>query len=103
MRLIVPVPVTVRFVAAFMFQPVVPPTTKVPEPTATVLATVLVADDAPPANVTLYPFASKVPAAITNADAVVRLAVRASCNATDPLGVSVLKPSVNVTPALVIV
>ena len=69
-RLIVPVPVTVRFVDVAADQGEVPAIVQVPEPIATVLVVVaLVATEAPEEfKVTLNPFASKVPCETANTD-----------------------------------
>ena len=69
-RLIVPVPVTVRLVDVEALHGEVPAIVQVPEPTATVLAVVvLVATEEPEEfNVTLNPFASKVPCVTANMD-----------------------------------
>ena len=77
----------------------------VPEPTAMVLVfefDELTAED-DPERVTLKVAASNVPFVITNALEVDKLVPKASCNVTDPPGVSIVKPCVNVRPALVIV
>ena len=107
-RLIVPVPVTVRFVevAAAHAVELAAGIVQVPEPTATVLARVL-ADKSTvalaPEKVTLYVAASNVPAFIRNAADTLTLVVNASCNVTEPEGDSIVNACVNVPPALVIV
>ena len=63
-RLMVPVPVTVRLVEVAVFHPPVPAIVQVPEPIASVRVVALDAVKAVPApnNVTLYVLASNVPA-----------------------------------------
>ncbi len=104
-RLIVPVPVTVRLVDVAVFHPPVPAIVQVPEPMASVLvvepeeATL----DALPDSVTLYPFASKVPVVTLMVPAVVLEQLNASCNVNEPPGLFKSMPCVNVLPALVMV
>ena len=94
-RLIVPVPVTVRLVkvpadhAVGLAEGII----QVPEPTATVLASVL--DDKStvaltPEKVTLYVAALNVPAFIRNAADTFTSVVNASCNVTEPDGDSIV-------------
>jgi hypothetical protein len=103
-RLMVPVPVTVRLVEVAAFHAVLEPASvHVPDPTAIVLVfelDELTAED-DPERVTLKVAASNVPFVIRNA--LDKLVPKASCNVTDPFGVSIAKPCVNVAPALVIV
>ena len=104
-RLIVPVPVTVRLVAVLACQAVpLPAIVQVPEPIAIVLVFVLLEDTAEdePLRVTLYPFASNVPAVMLSA-LVVRLIVYASCSVTEPPGLFTVNGCVKVFPALVTV
>ena len=98
-RLMVPVPVTVKFVEE-IFQPPFPAIVHVPEPTFMVLVfeLELLNDDVEPVIDTLYVPALKVPW--------VTVAVaeeRASCNVTEPDGESTTICCVNVLPALVMV
>ena len=101
-RLIVPVPVTVRFVDVLADHEVVPAIVQVPEPTAIVLVveTLVATVELDEVNETLYVAASNVPEINV---VVAEEQVNASCNVTDPPGVSKLNPCVNVFPALVIV
>ena len=102
-RLIVPVPVTVRLVDVAAVQ--VPTNVQVPEPIPIVLVLLLLADTAPeaPDKVTLYVTALKVPAVIVSAEAEATFVIKASCKVTDPLGVLIVNNCVNVLLALVIV
>ena len=105
MRLIVPVPVTVRLVVVTVVHAVPPPAiVHVPEPTAIVRVFELLDDtaDDEPLSVTLYPLALKVPAVMNRLDDV-RLIVYASCSVTDPPGVLTVNGCVKVIPALVTV
>ncbi len=101
-RLIVPVPVTVRLVEVLADHADVPAIVQVPEPIAIVLVveTLVATPELAEVNDTLYPAASNVPA--INA-VFAEEQINASCNVTDPLGVLTLNPCVNVLPALVIV
>ena len=106
-RLIVPVPVTVRPVALAAVKPVVPASDQVPEPIASTLVPELpgtkLIPAALPLNVKLYPFASKVPLTSVRPNVPEVLVTKASCNVTDPPGVLIVNGCVNVLPALVIV
>lgn len=108
-RLIVPVPVTVRLVDVLVFHPIEPVAEpaidQVPEPTAIVLTAdvVLTKDEPLPLKVRLYPFASTVPELSVTAPPLLLFVLKASCNVTEPLGVSIANACVNVLPALVIV
>ena len=90
-----PVPVTVRLVGVPAFHASVldEGIVQVPEPIATVLASVL--DDKStvalaPEKVTLYVAASNVPAFIRKAADAFTLDVNASCNVTEPDGDSIV-------------
>ena len=106
-RLIVPVPVTVRFVDVAVFQAVpLPASVHVPEPEAIVRMFVFEEDTwlFTPDKVTLNPFASNVPRVIDKATEVLELPVYASNSLTVPFGESIKTATVaKVTPALVIV
>jgi len=103
-RLIVPVPVTVRF-DPLTFHPPVPESVQVPELIASVLVALpwLATPPDAPEIVTLYPFALKVPDIWLNAEDDPKLVFSASCSVTVPPGLSVVILCVNVLPALVIV
>ena len=98
-RLMVPVPVTVRLVAVAQLQGIAETLrVHVPEPTATVLVDVPVPMKLK--EVTLYPLASNVPAdKVNGADDA--LGVKASCSVTEPPGVLTVIGCVNDLPALV--
>ena len=92
-RLMVPVPVTVRLVEVAAFHPPVPDIANVPEPTAIVLVPVpdVATELDAPDNVTLYPLASKVPVDTVIAPAAFLSQTKAFCNVTDPPGLSIIK------------
>ena len=105
-RLMVPVPVTVRLVdVEALHAPVVPAIDQVPEPMAIVLVSVpdAATEAAAPDKVTLNVAASNVPFVRVNTPAKDWLAANASCSVTDPPGVSMVNACVKVLPALVIV
>lgn len=89
-RLIVPAPVTVRFVDGAALKPPVPEIVQVPEPKASVLVELelLAMPPEAPDTVTLYVDASKVPETWLMADDELKLTVKASCRVNDPPGLS---------------
>lgn len=105
-REIVPVPVTVRLVEVAVVHPPEFEIVQVPEPIA-IVRMFEFAEEIPPCvdapdNVTLYPFASRVPAVIVNAGAApAELIAQASCKTTEPFGEFIVKNCGNVLPALV--
>lgn len=105
-KLIVPVPVTVRLVTTAVSQAKPDPAIDhVPDPTTIVRTFVLdeLTTAVEPDKVTLNVEESKVPDVITNAVVESLVEVNASCNVTAPLGLSKLRFCENEMPALVIV
>jgi len=105
-RLIVPVPVTVRLVDVAVLQAApAPEIVHVPEPIAIVLVLELVLENVlePLDKETLYEEASNVPLVTVKTPPTDWLKVKASCSVTDPPGVLIVNVFGNVLPALVIV
>ena len=93
-RLMVPVPVTVRLVDVAVFHAVLEPASvHVPDPTAMVLVFELDDETEPADIVTLYVPASNIPSVIVKE---VAADVNASCKVNDPPGELIVMPPVKV-------